>query len=199
MKTYITLCLCALVFLGADCYGAKGHAQQNNIKPNKILVAYASKYGSTATVAEAIGQTFREEGAEVDVLPAKQVKNIAQYNAVVIGSGVYMGKWLKDSMRLIKQNKEVLNKMPVAYFEVCLAVREDTEANRKVAESYAIKAMALVKSVDLGIFAGVMDRKKVSFFHRLLLRFIIVPNGDFRNWDAIKAWAKQVYPRLAVK
>ena len=79
---------------------------------NKILVAYASRTGSTAEVAEAIGQTLAESGAQVDVLPVQDIKDLAPYRAVVAGSAIRGGKWLPEALQFMQTYQAALAQKP---------------------------------------------------------------------------------------
>ena len=103
---------------------------------DKILIAYATEAGSTAEVAEAIGQELREAGAEVEVRLAKDVKDVSPYKAAIVGSAVRMGKLLSDATKFVKKNRKALSRVPVAYFVVCLTMKDDTEENRRTVEAY---------------------------------------------------------------
>jgi menaquinone-dependent protoporphyrinogen oxidase len=78
-----------------------------------VLVAYASKYGTTAEIAEKIGQVLKQEGLQTDILPVKNVKNLSEYKAVVIGSAIYIGQWRKDAANFLKTNEKLLTERPV--------------------------------------------------------------------------------------
>ena len=79
---------------------------------NKILVAYVSRTGSTAEVAEAIGQTLVESGVQVDVLPMQDIKDLAPYQAVVAGSAIRGGKWLPEAMQFMQTHQAALAQKP---------------------------------------------------------------------------------------
>ena len=85
---------------------------------NSILVAYATRYGSTQEVAERIAATLRESGLMVDVQPVKQVRTLDGYRAVVLGAPLYIGSWLKDAQRFLTQHQPTLEKLPVAIFSL---------------------------------------------------------------------------------
>ena len=89
---------------------------------DKILVTYASRAGSTAGVAEAIGKTLAEGGAQVEVLPTQEVKDLAPYRAVVAGSAIGGGKWLPEAMQFMKTRQAALAGKPFAAFMVCITL-----------------------------------------------------------------------------
>jgi menaquinone-dependent protoporphyrinogen oxidase len=95
-----------------------------------MLVAYATTAGSTAEVAEAIGEELRSMGAEVDVRLAKEVKAVSPYGAVIVGSGIRAGQLLPHATKFVQKNREALSQVPMAYFVVCLTMKDDTEENR---------------------------------------------------------------------
>ena len=168
---------------------------------SKILVAYATAAGSTAEVAEAIGETLRGEGAQVEVKQAKTVADITGYDAVVLGSGVRASRIYGEAIKFIQTNQDALSKIPVAYFVVCMTMQEDTEACRLQAQEFAdqmIAAAPSVQPVDTGLFGGLMDYERISWLLRLLIQHVIKQQeGDARDWDAIRAWAKELEPALA--
>jgi len=101
-----------------------------------ILVAYATRYGSTAEVAEAIGDELRKTGVEVDVQPIDDIQGLSRYQAVIIGSPIYMGKWLPEAQVFVERHQQYLRGIPVAYFAVGLTVAGETpDAIRKAEAS----------------------------------------------------------------
>src|SRR5688500_3500374 len=92
---------------------------------NHMLVAYASRAGSTAEVAEAIGEVLREAGAEADVRPVQAVEGLAGYDALVLGSAIWVGKPLPEALRFAAAQQRALANLPVAYFVLCDTLRED--------------------------------------------------------------------------
>jgi menaquinone-dependent protoporphyrinogen oxidase len=163
---------------------------------DKILVAYASRAGSTGEVAETIGQMLCEAGAAVDVRLAKEVTDLSPYRAVVVGSGIRVGKWLPEAVEFVENHRETLNRIPIAYFLVCLTLKEDTEENRREVSAYLDPVCKIVQPVDTGLFAGAMDYSKLPFILRLTMKAMKSPKGDFRDWEVIRAWADRVHDRL---
>jgi menaquinone-dependent protoporphyrinogen oxidase len=166
---------------------------------NRILIAYASRCGSTGGVAEAIGKLLCESGASVDVRLVRNVNDLSLYQGVIIGGAIRMGKWLPEAVEFVKTHQSTLNRIPVAYFVVCLTMKDDTAENRRKTLRYlepVRKQFPKVKPVDIGLFAGAIDYKKLSFAYRLVLKLMGAPEGDFRNWEAIRNWAEGVRPAL---
>ncbi len=165
--------------------------QLTGTNDKKYLVTYASKYGSTAGIAEAVGKAINSTGASVDILPVQSVTNLAGYNGVLIGSAIYMGQWQKDAIHFVENHQAALQKMPVAYFAGCLTIAVGTEEEKATAQTYcdAPAAIAALAS-EPGIFAGHLDNQKLNLFEKLAVKAMKAPVGDHRDWDAIETWAK---------
>ena len=167
-----------------------------------ILVTYASRAGSTAEVAEAIGQTLRERGAQVDVRPMKEVEDLAVYRAVVAGSAIRGGKWLPEAMDFMREHRADLRRVPCATFMVCITLAmRNGEKYREGLRDWMAEARSLARPVSEGMFAGMLDFSKVPLtFNTLLMRFMVLvgvfPRGDHRDWAAIRAWAESLVPML---
>jgi menaquinone-dependent protoporphyrinogen oxidase len=156
---------------------------------NKILIAYASRAGSTGEVARVVGEVLQAQGAVVDVAAMKEIQDLSPYRAVVVGSAIRMGSWVPEATAFVKKHSTELGKVPTAYFTVCLTLKDDNEENRKKVDAYLDPLRVIVKPAVSGSFAGVMDPIKLSVLERLMVRMIKAPTGDFRNWDAIRGWA----------
>jgi menaquinone-dependent protoporphyrinogen oxidase len=168
---------------------------------NKILVAYASRAGATAGVAEAIGKTLSASGAQVDVRPMQDVNDLTPYQAVVAGSAIREGKWLPEAIQFVQTHKTELRRKPFAAFLVCMTLAmPGAEKYRQHVATWLEPVRALVRPVSEGLFAGALDIRKVPTFSqrmkfRLSVLFGVWSEGDHRDWDAIHAWANE----LAVK
>lgn len=160
----------------------------------KVLVAYASVSGSTGEVAQAIGEVIQGDAASVQVSSVKDVDSVAPYDAVILGSSIRAGKWLPEAFDFLDRHQKALSKMPVAYFTTCLALVEDTEDNRRTVLAYmepVRQAAPQIEPVGLGLFAGSLDPNRLALPS---LRNKLAPQGDYRDWDAIKGWAKEIKP-----
>ena len=158
-----------------------------------ILIAYATRAGSTMEIADSVGKILAESGVGVEVMPVKAVGRVADYSAVVLGSAVRMGSIMPELMKFVKTHKTELQKMPVAAFAVCMSMKDDTPEKRKESESYLDGLRKEVPLVSEGFFAGRMDYKKLNFFVRFMIKNMIkTPEGDFRDWKKIREWAEKV-------
>ena len=172
----------------------------------RALVAYETGHGSTAEVAEAIAEVLRGKGAEVDVMRCRKVKEVASYDAVVVGSPIWVTKWLKPASRFLRRNEEFLSERPTAIFCTSGAAAEE-KGKTEVMDSLVPKIRANAPSVQpvaIGNFAGVFSFPKYSFVIRAAIRAIAKAHGaptkgivDYRDWDEIRTWAAEVYDAFA--
>ncbi len=162
----------------------------------RILVAYATRYGSTAEVAEAIGDELRKAGATVDVRPVGEVQDLSPYRAAVIGSPIYMGKWLPEPQVFIEKNQQRLRAIPVAYFAVGLTVTDRSPEILRKAEASMDSVRMLVNPVEIGVFPGRLESSGLSFTDRTIVKMIRAKTGDFRDMGAVRAWAQAVHQKL---
>jgi menaquinone-dependent protoporphyrinogen oxidase len=153
---------------------------------NRILVAYATKHGSTHEVADAIAATLRERGLVADVRDASSVRAVDGYDGVVLGGALYMGRWHADARHFLRRHSGALARLPFAVF----GMGPKTLASDDVAESRAQLERALEHAPDLepaavAIFGGVVDPTQLHF------PLSSMPASDARDWDAIAAWARE--------
>lgn len=166
-----------------------------------VLVTYATRAGSTGEVARAIGDALCEEGLTVDVRPVGEVADLSGYGAVVLGSPAYAGNWMGEATAFLEAHGGALAGLPVAYFTVCLTLKDDTPENRETVAAYLdpiYEAFPSIEPVDVGLFAGEVDTKKLPLHFRLMMKVMKVENGDHRDWDAIAAWGKGLVRTLGL-
>jgi menaquinone-dependent protoporphyrinogen oxidase len=159
---------------------------------DRVLITYATRAGSTAEVASAIGETIGGRGFLVDVKPVKENPSPDGYKAVIMGSAVRMGGWLAEAVNFIKNNQAALNNMPVALFTVHILNLGEDEESRTGRLAYLKGVRPLVKPVDEVFFAGRLNPEKLPFVDRLMAKMVKPPIGDLRDWDKIRAWADAV-------
>jgi menaquinone-dependent protoporphyrinogen oxidase len=168
----------------------------------KILITYASQGGATAGVAEAIAKTLStKNGALVDVRPVQEVRDLNPYRAVVIGSAVHSGKWMPEAMDFIARNQGALRRIPTAIFQVCMMLATGNEQYRRMVPGWLEPLRAQLRPVADGSFAGALWPDRYPKFSdkvglKIFLASIKLRAGDYRNWDAIHAWAEGLYPLL---
>lgn len=159
---------------------------------DKILIAYASKCGSTGEVAEAIGQALCAQGASVDVKLAKDVSSLDGYRMVVIGSAIRMGRWLSDATKLVEAHQARLSQLPTAIFTVHLTNLGDDDASRQARASYTAPVKQLVTPQAEAFFAGKMELARLAILDRIISKAMKAEDQDLRDWDAIQTWAAQL-------
>ncbi len=153
-----------------------------------VLVASATKYGSTAEIAEAIGEVLREAGHEVDVRGARDVPRLTAYDAVILGSGLYSAHWLRTANRFVKRHLAELQLRPVWLF-----------SSGPLDHSAEFDDIPLTEHVE-PIVAPIGARGHRTFGGRLLEGTPGIDDallathhvGDFRDWDRIRAWAGEI-------
>ena len=161
---------------------------------SQVLVAYATKYGGTAGIAERIGQVLREAGLRADVHPADRVSDLTPYKAVVLGSAVYMFRWRKEAARFLRANEKALAERPVWLFSSGPTDEGDpVELTEGWRFPKALQPIAdRIQPRDVAVFHGVMDEKKLNPFEKWVIKNVKAPMGDFRDWDAITAWTTAI-------
>ena len=166
-------------------------ARPNPSDPRRVLVAYASRHGSTQEVAEAVADVLRERGFGTDVLAAAQVHDLAGYDAVVIGGALYAARWHRDARRLLARHREFLSTVPVAVFAMGPRTLDpDDVAQSRRELDVGLAQVPEVEPVSVAIFGGVVDPEKLHF------PLSHMPAVDARDWDAIRAWAVQLADRF---
>lgn len=164
----------------------------------KILVAYASRFGTTREVAEAIGETVAQAAhIAVETKWVGDVTSLDGYDAAVIGSAIQYDKWLPEATEFVLTHQNKLSQMPVAYFFTCMTLAKRTDKTERQAQKYADVLHNLsnqVTPLDIGRFAGSLTYRKLPMHLRLILRAVVflarIKEGDYREWQLIRSWAK---------
>jgi menaquinone-dependent protoporphyrinogen oxidase len=156
---------------------------------DSILVAYATRYGSTQEVAETVAATLRECGLAVDIQPMQEVRTLDQYRAVVLGAPLYMFHWHKDARHFLSRHREALSGRPVAIFALGPINNEEKEfqGSREQLDKELAK-FPWLKPLALEIFGGKFDPAKLRFPYNMPA-LKKMPASDIRDLTAIRAWA----------
>lgn len=160
----------------------------------KILVAYGTGAGSTAEIAQTIAEEMTKAGALVDVRPVEEVATLEGYHALILGSAVRAFHLLRKTRKFIRKFRRAMQAMPVAYFIVCLTMKEPTEENITTATKFASPMLTAKEPVDLGLFAGCLDPDKLTDPFGKVMKG--QPKEDCRDWDVIRAWGREIVSKL---
>jgi len=159
----------------------------------KLLIAVSSKHGSTRQIARSIGQTVREAGVEVDVVDAQNVESVASYDAVVVGSAVQLGRWMRPARDLVNGAADALRTRPVWLFSsgpLGRGIVDPADA------AEGLKLLALVGAREHRVFPGKADKQELGFIERRIVSMVKSPWGDHRDWPAIREWAASIAREL---
>ena len=166
----------------------------------RVLVAYGSKFGSTAEIAQAIGTTLRVAGLEVDVKRAREVRSLEPYRAVVLGSAVYMARWRRDAMRLLRRRREDLAQREVWVFSSGPVGEEKGEPDEKQerwTKPKRVQWLATEISAHKHVvFGGCVSEDVGGFLRKNMAKNTPPEFRDRRDWTAIEAWAKRIADSL---
>lgn len=166
-----------------------------------ILVTAASRHGSTREIAELIGQALRERGLDATVLPPEDVGDLADYEAVVLGSAVYAGHWLPEAIELAQHGGAALAQRPVWLF----SSGPVGDPSRKLVQKMGADPLDLPDLLTATgarghrTFAGRLDRRTLPLLQRAALTVVRGLKGDFRDRDAIRAWAHEIADALTLE
>jgi menaquinone-dependent protoporphyrinogen oxidase len=169
-------------------------AMSSETSSPRVLVAAASRHGATAEIADALGRRLGEHGVVADVARLEDVEGLTGYDAFVLGSAVYVGRWLEPARRFVEANREELATRPTWLFSsgpLGDPLRPD--------EGKAVHVADLVEStgaVDHRLFPGRLRRDVLGFGERAIVAAVRAPDGDYRDWDAIAAWADGIAQSL---
>jgi menaquinone-dependent protoporphyrinogen oxidase len=192
----------------------------------RILVTYATNAGSTAEVAQVVGEELSKDGIHVEVKALEAVTALTSYDAVVVGGPMILG-WHREARAFLKEYQEALQRVPVAYFMVALSLTEYAGEEYSGTRIYqdarlaktpgdpdglvfkeritsvpnyaqpALESAPEVTPVSIGFFGGALDYARLNLFQRLFVRLAIgAEEGDFRNWHAIHEWATELSATL---
>ena len=154
----------------------------------KVLVTAASKHGSTAEIAKVIARVLRTTGIEADVIAPESVTSLTGYEAVVVGSAIYAGHWLGPAKAFVLRYRFELADLPVFLFSSGPVgdPPKPTQDPTNMAELDEVTS-----AVDHQVFAGRVTRSQLGVFERLVTT-VVRADGDFRPWDDIADWTKEI-------
>lgn len=160
----------------------------------RVLVAYASRYGSTAGVAQAVGDALRRAGVATDVAPVGEAGDLAGYDAVVFGAPIFAGQLVPAMPKYLASVGEALADKPVACFLVGLSLVTPKEEDLAKARAALEPITSIAEPLDVGYFGG--SSKQLPLPLRPITRAMGSAPGDHRDWAAIGAWSESLAERL---
>jgi len=159
-----------------------------------IVVAYASKHGSTEGIARHIAARLAARGTPSEATPAADIADLEQADGVILGSAIYAGSWMKEATEFVDRHERALTQLPVWLFSsgpLGDQVADEEEQPRQLA---GIRERVAPR--DHRVFFGALDTAALGFGERMLVKAVKAPDGDFRDWDEIAAWADEIAESL---
>ena len=165
---------------------------------NTVLLTYATSYGSTQEVAEAIAKTLRDTGLEVDVEPMRKVLTLEKYSAFILGAPLYMFRWHKDARRFLSKHYEALTQHKVAIFALGPVGTGDEKEwqDARGQLDKELTAFPWLTPVVLEIFGGKLNPGRVRYPAKIFMGNVAAV--DLRDWTAIRTWASKLPAKLQV-
>lgn len=164
----------------------------NSTNP-RVLVTAGSKHGATEEIARRIAQRMSHDSCEVEWCAPDDADGLEGYDAIVLGSAVYAGRWTPDAMELARRIAALEHKPPVWIFSSGPVGDPPHPEEEPVDVS---EALALTEARQHHVFAGKIDKSKLNFGEKAILLAVRAPEGDFRDWDAIDRWAGDIAASL---
>ncbi len=165
----------------------------------RILIATASRHGSTRELGRWLGTSITDRLAtgdtSVEIRDAADVDSIAEYDAVIIGSAVYMGRWLREARSLVEREQTELESRPVWLFSSG-PIGKDSNDAASSSDAASSKWDKAPWAIEHRVFGGKLDRSTLSRFERLVVRMVRAGDGDDRSHDAVDAWADTICTTL---
>lgn len=154
----------------------------------KVLVATASRHGATDEIARVIGEVLADSGLDVSVEPMSEVDALAPYDAYVLGSAIYLGKWLREARTFVGEHHELLATRPTWLF-----------SSGPVGDGLAATdpfdprgLLELTGARDHCLVGGRLDSNLLGLRERAVVKLVHAPDGDHREWDTVAAWATAI-------
>lgn len=159
----------------------------------RILVSAASRHGATAEIADAIAGALRDAGFEADLRPPAEVDSLEGYDAVILGSAVYAGRWIDDARHFADRHRPALMERPTWLFSSG-PIGEPLAPTEAPVDGVRLEASLVAR--DHRVFPGRINGSDLSWVERTITRMVKASDGDFRDWEAVRGWATQVAAEL---
>jgi len=157
----------------------------------KVLVTAASKHGATREIAEAIARVLDEHGVSADLVDIEEVNDLGRYEAVVLGSAVYMGNWLEPARKFVERYGSDLAERKTWLFSSGPVVGDPPKPD-PADEAAGQRALETVHAREHKLFAGKLDKSKLGLLEKAAVRAAHASEGDHRDWDEINRWTSEI-------
>ena len=155
----------------------------------RVLVTAASRHSATTEVAQAIASTLENAGLEVTVRRPEEIVDLASYHAVVVGSAIYAGHWLKPAKDLIDRTASQMRTMPVWLFSTG-PIGDPLKPDALPVDVAPMLEQSHAREHRL--FGGRLDRRDLGIAERTMVRIVGAADGDYRPWAEIAEWAEEI-------
>jgi menaquinone-dependent protoporphyrinogen oxidase len=155
----------------------------------RVLVTAASRHGATMEVARAIADVLRDTGLDTSVHRPEDVDSVDAYDVVIVGSAVYMGRWMSAAREFVERNADALRARSVWIFSTG-PIGDPLKPAEEPADVATM--LALSGARDHRLFGGRLDKGHLGFGERTVVRLVGAGDGDYRPWDDIAAWASMI-------
>jgi menaquinone-dependent protoporphyrinogen oxidase len=162
----------------------------------RVLIAVASRHGSTHEIAEAIGRELDEQGVQTTLIDAeREVRvDVGSFDGVIVGSAIYMGRWLAGAVEFVDEHSAQLGRVPVWLFSSGPLGATDPQPQTELSDLAGM--LELTGARAHRVFVGKLDKHELGFGERLAVKLVKAPEGDFRDWPAIREWADEIAHEL---
>ncbi|MDZ4680269.1 MAG: flavodoxin domain-containing protein [Saprospiraceae bacterium] len=168
------------------------------METTNVLVLYASRHGATRQIAEQVWRSLRESGMHVELRAAEQAPDPAHYQAIVLGTAIYMGQWRSEASRWLQRHQFALSRMPLWIFSSGPTGQGDpAELLKGETVPHKLQSlMEVIKPREIRVFHGALRRDELNLLERIAVKTVKAPFGDFRDWKAIEQWAAEISQSL---
>ena len=160
----------------------------------KVLVVSASKHGSTEEIGSFIATRLRERGLDADAIPLDEADGLLGYDAVVLGSAVYVGSWMKQAKSFVSSKRDRLASMPVWLFS---SGPTDPQGEHGMSDEAKAELESAIHPREHAVFFGEIDMDRLGFVEKRVVKAVKAPVGDFRDWEEIGAFADRIADALS--
>lgn len=177
-------------------YGGKQLTHEDSPHKARVLVTAGSKHGATAEIGERIGEVLTKGGHTVTVMNPESVLSVTGYDAVILGSAVYAGRWVRAAREVADLVAGAIPQ-PETWLFSSGPVGEPPKPEEEPVD--VADMLAVTSAKDHVIFAGKIDKSKLSFGERAILTAVRATEGDFRDWKEIETWASAIAAHLTTE